>query len=412
MESYRFVTIGIHHYRFFPPLGGSESCLWDLQNFLHRRLKLSEKQALLFSDLRSFGKRRIIYPNGNNLRKALQRRAQVIFFQGYATQFNGEDYLLPIDAEPDNLQQTAIPLRSLFDSFLLHHHASTPLLLLDVTPLTLGNPVSNQGLLQAKALGINLVAKFNSRLGGQQELGQLFLEAMGYYHPSLTLDLLEMYLRDKLEARYSDEALIILSRSHQDRLSPMLPSSGILPWAWGLRRNPTTQPAEIALEPLISSPLVTKSAVWIVGLLASLVLLVILLGVIAQAGRWLVGMERAKSKTMEMPISSAINPTVPQLEQAKSYLQWQQASVFIRAIAELRKIPPDAPMFPQAQNQISLWSQIILEIAQGRAVVGNLQDAIAAAELVPKDQAALYHHAQAKIQDWQKQYEQSRLDLP
>lgn len=412
MESYRFVTIGIHHYRFFPPLGGSESCLWDLQNFLHRRLKLSEKQALLFSDLRSFGKRRIIYPNGNNLRKALQRRAQVIFFQGYATQFNGEDYLLPIDAEPDNLQQTAIPLRSLLDSFLPYHHASTPLLLLDVTPLTLGNPVSNQGLLQAKALGINLVAKFNSRLGGQQELGQLFLEAMGYYHQSLTLDLLEMYLRDKLEDRYSGEALIILSRSHQDRVSPILPSSGILPLAWGLRRNLTQPSAEIALEPLIASPLVTKSAVWIVGLLTSLVLLVILLGVIAQAGRWLVGMERAKSKTMEMPISSAINPTVPQLEQAKSYLQWQQASVFIRAIAELRKIPPDSPMFPQAQNQISLWSQIILEIAQGRAVVGNLQDAIAAAELVPRDQAALYHHAQARIQDWQKQYEQSRLDLP
>jgi hypothetical protein len=412
MENYLFVTIGIHHYRFFPPLGGSESCLWDLQNFLHRRLKLSEKQALLFSDLRSFGKRRIVYPNGNNLRKTLQRRTQVIFFQGYATQFNGEDYLLPIDAEPDNLQQTAIPLRSLFDSFLPHHHASTPLLLLDVTPLNLDNPISNQGLLQAKSLGINLVAKFNSRLGGQQELGKLFLEAMSYYHQSLTLDLLEMYLRDKLEDRHSGEALIILSRSHQDRVSPILPSSGILPLAWGSRRKSTTKTTKTVLEPLISSPLVTKSSVWIVGLLGGLALLVILLGVIGLTSRWLVGIERSKSETVKRPISSVVIPTVPQLERAKSYLQWQQASVFIRAIAELRKIPPDSPVFPQAQNQISLWSQIILEIAQGRAVVGNLQDAIAAAELVPQDQVALYHHAQARIQDWQKQYDQSRLDLP
>jgi hypothetical protein len=221
-----------------------------------------------------------------------------------------------------------------------------------------------------------------------------------------------MYLRDKLEEPYSGGALIILSRSHQERVLPILPSSGSLPLAWGLRRKPTTQPTKTALEPLIPSPLMTKSLVWIVGLLASLALLVILFGVIGLATRWLVGVDRSKSKTVEMPISSVVIPTVPQLERAKSYLQWQQASVFIRAIAELRKIPPDSPLFPQAQNQISLWSQIILEIAQGRAVVGNLQDAIAAAELVPQDQVALYHHAQARIQDWQKQYDQSRLDLP
>jgi hypothetical protein len=256
------------------------------------------------------------------------------------------------------------------------------------------------------------VAKFNSRLGGQQELGKLFLEAMSYYHQSLTLDLLEMYLRDKLEDRHSGEALIILSRSHQDRVSPILPSSGILPLAWGSRRKSTTKTTKTVLDPLISSPLVTKSSVWIVGLLGGLALLVILLGVIGLTSRWLVGIERSKSETVKSPTSSAVIPTVPQLERAKSYLQWQQASVFIRAIAELRKIPPDSPVFPQAQNQISLWSQIILEIAQGRAVVGNLQDAIAAAELVPQDQVALYHHAQARIQDWQKQYDQSRLDLP
>ncbi|MFM7577345.1 MAG: hypothetical protein ACKO5Q_10465, partial [Microcystaceae cyanobacterium] len=89
-----------------------------------------------------------------------------------------------------------------------------------------------------------------------------------------------------------------------------------------------------------------------------------------------------------------------QRELNRHYLQWQQASVFVQAIADLRAVPPDSPLYPPAQQQIYLWSQIIWNIAQARAQVGNFPDAIAAAELVPKDQRDLYQQAQTAIQRW------------
>lgn len=413
MESYRFVAIGIHHYRFFDALEGFESHLPELKGYLQQKLKLSEKQALLFSDLRSFGKGRIIYPNGNNLRKALQRNAQVIFFQGYATHLNDEDYLLPIDAHPDNLQQTAITLRSLLDSFSPFDPSLPPLLLLDVTPLNLENPLSHQGLLEAQSLGINLVVRFNRPLSGRGELGQFFLEAMGYYNHSLTLDLLEMYLRDKIEDSDSSETLIILSRSQKEREAPILPPSRGLPFSLHLRRrNPPNLRGEDSLAWIPTPPILGKSLTGIGVWLSRFALLLLLLGGIGIAIRWLVGIDRAKPKTLERPLVPSVISSQAQLMRAKSYLQWQQASVFIRAIAELRKIPPESPLFPQAQNQISLWSQIILEIAEGREGVGNLKDAIAAAELVPKDRPQLYRQAQEKIQDWKKEHDKSSSQAP
>jgi len=93
-------------------------------------------------------------------------------------------------------------------------------------------------------------------------------------------------------------------------------------------------------------------------------------------------------------------------EEAKIHLKRHQASDFIRAIAELRKIPQTSPIYPEAQTRINFWSQTILEIAQGRAEVGNWQDAIAAANLVPRDQPSIYSTAQQGIRDWKERLTQ------
>ncbi len=44
-----------------------------------------------------------------------------------------------------------------------------------------------------------------------------------------------------------------------------------------------------------------------------------------------------------------------------------------------------------------------MDLAEGRAAQGNLNAAIAAAELVPSDQAEVHRQAQARISEWQIQ---------
>ena len=117
MENYRFITIDICHYRFLPHLDWADANFWTLQRFLRNDLGLSEKQALLFTDNSKLGQGRGIYPNRHNLLKSISKIPNIIYFQGYGIQTNGQSYLLPIDADPENLENTALNLRSLLEKF-------------------------------------------------------------------------------------------------------------------------------------------------------------------------------------------------------------------------------------------------------------------------------------------------------
>lgn len=395
MENYRFVTIGIHRYRFLPVLGGADAWLGELQQCLQQKIAIAAKQTLLFSDLRSFRTGRMIYPNGNNLRKAFNRHCQGILFQGYATQHHGEDYLLPIDAQGDRLPETAIPLRSLLES-LKHPRRVPAWLLLDLVPLGLGNPISNQGLLEAKAWGINVVARFNPSGAEPGDLGQNFLEALRYYEQSLNLELLELYLREKIANPGGNAALIILNGLNNDPLTPFLPSNNMIKrvfFHWRTLQRPVFSEKVQSFNNVSTTQGRSNSRLTTrLTLVMGVSLLILCLGLITFKIYRLISHSQKSEPTLKT-VSSPLSE-MAKLEQAKRYLQWQQASVFVRAIAELRTIPPDSPSFNSAKEQISLWSQIILGIAQGRAQVGNWQDAIAAAQLVPSDQPQLYKQAQ------------------
>jgi hypothetical protein len=88
------------------------------------------------------------------------------------------------------------------------------------------------------------------------------------------------------------------------------------------------------------------------------------------------------------------------LARARTYIQSNQASGFSRAIAEANRIPPDAPLYNEAQADISRWSQVILDIAKGRANQGQFDAAIAAAQLIPASQTQSHAAAQQNIAQW------------
>ncbi len=95
------------------------------------------------------------------------------------------------------------------------------------------------------------------------------------------------------------------------------------------------------------------------------------------------------------------------LTEARTSIQPTQVSQFSEAIAKARRIQPGEPFYDEAQQDIRSWSQVILDVAEGRATSGSLDSAIAAASVMPYDNAEFYQKAKDRIAFW-KQRQNSR----
>ena len=115
----------------------------------------------------------------------------------------------------------------------------------------------------------------------------------------------------------------------------------------------------------------------------------------------------APETTATAPVSE-VNQAV--LNQSKVLLKGVSASSFSNAIAKARQIPQTDPAYPQAQQNIERWSQTILDVAEGRSRGDDFQGAIAAAMLVPDANEKMYQQAQLKIQQWDQQRQQLKIN--
>jgi len=93
------------------------------------------------------------------------------------------------------------------------------------------------------------------------------------------------------------------------------------------------------------------------------------------------------------------------LDLAKMSLRQTQASDLSLAIATARKIPAGEPLYEQAQENIKIWSNMILNLAEGRAKQRQYANAIAAAQLINKNES-IYPQAQAAIKQWREEAKQ------
>jgi hypothetical protein len=99
------------------------------------------------------------------------------------------------------------------------------------------------------------------------------------------------------------------------------------------------------------------------------------------------------------------------LEQAKRLIQPNQASLFSKAIIQARKVRPGDPLYQQAQQDISRWSGVILDLAEGRAAQKSFGEAIATAQQIPNDDLSIYTKAQQTVAQWKmlaKQQQQNQ----
>ncbi|NEP57497.1 MAG: peptidase C14 [Symploca sp. SIO2G7] len=108
----------------------------------------------------------------------------------------------------------------------------------------------------------------------------------------------------------------------------------------------------------------------------------------------------------QQPVGANPNP----LAEAKGMIESSQVSVFNNAIDMARKVQPDDPLYQQAQQDISRWSQVMMDIAEGRAQKENFGSAIAAAKMIPKDDPSVHQEAQQAMAKWQdlSQQEQNK----
>jgi hypothetical protein len=90
------------------------------------------------------------------------------------------------------------------------------------------------------------------------------------------------------------------------------------------------------------------------------------------------------------------------LNEAQALTRPTSATDASKAIELARRIPAGDPLHAQAQQNIDRWSRDILEIARGRAKQKQFRPAVAAAQLVPKDNPQLHAEAQKAIAQWRK----------
>ena len=102
-----------------------------------------------------------------------------------------------------------------------------------------------------------------------------------------------------------------------------------------------------------------------------------------------------------MSVQSRREANQATLDKAKRLIRYNHVSLFNKAIVQARDIKQGDPLYQQAQQNITRWSEVILDIAEGRAEKGNYGAAIAAAQLIPKDDPSVYAKAQKTVEQWQ-----------
>ncbi|MEA5508862.1 caspase family protein [Crocosphaera sp. UHCC 0190] len=452
MENFRAITMGIEEYFHWQPLKGPENNAQALYCYFFQEAKLPSRQLLLLTDTSPSPGKRSTYPNRENILEWLNDSPLKVkhcwfFFQGYGVNYQGEDYLLPIDSNPQTIPQTGIKMRSLFEK--LNASSEQLLVILD-----LQNPFKDGKLGQitlelAQQKGISLI--FSCRSPVYQTISAekgifmtALIEALRYYGHHLTLTKLDAYLQERLNpihrANFPTIALpIIISPSLTASRQPLLPQPQpqektdyqalTVTLQQNLHQTTVNQPITTLNLPIlpkspiqtqfkfslprqqskgnttqgdnqqIVTPTVKKQAILtkIKGLPQWLGwggVMLVLIGLF-----WLIpGKIRQQ---LDLANQEKIEKNQLVLDYAKIPLSLYQASRLNESIQFARQIQPHTPLYGDARRNIARWSQLILDIAQGRATQGDFGGAIAAAQLVPNEHQTLYLSAQQSIKRWQ-----------
>ncbi|NJL46921.1 MAG: hypothetical protein HC929_04735 [Leptolyngbyaceae cyanobacterium SM2_5_2] len=214
MASHWPVIVGINQYELLQPLLYAQFDAIELKDFLVHEAGLPPQYCTLLTDISPMVYQGAAFPSREVL---LKRLAQTVnqategdtvwfFFSGYGVHWEGEDYILPIDADPNRIAQTGILVETLFQ-ILKTGQATQTLVILDINrPQSALSParLGQQSLELAKSLSVPLVLSCQPNEFSQETLAVrhgLFSEAMiegMRFHGCLTLAQLVDYLASRV----------------------------------------------------------------------------------------------------------------------------------------------------------------------------------------------------------------------
>jgi uncharacterized caspase-like protein len=533
MANYWAIAIGINQYQLFQPLSCAQADAEAVEDFLVTEAGFLPKNCLVMTDTSPPIGDRSTYPTKENILLLLEDLAATswqpedylwLFFSGYGVNYQGKDYLMPVEGNPELVQETGIELRSLMQSLQLAE--LNVLLLLDINRAfgtQADAPVGEETIELAQELQLATILSCQPEQFSHEssELGHGFftaalLEALRSGNGSNLADL-ESYLsllmpklchhhwrpvqnpatiipsrtqvilpELAMESDFQSEAVIYPEESFAiARAAPPLndyPRTSAERGRWGEAIVNSSQhkvekskvkPVQESATRLVSQPIAETSLganpkgrfipnsskgyvsrlpsnqasipfwkqfiLWGGGslLVAGLIAVVFLrnqetfrIKQISSTSPNATASDRQVIENLPNDVYDGLRLRTPEvrfknqssaqitsssesekrnqavLDLAKMSLKQTQASDLSMAIATARKIKPGEPLYEQAQENIKIWSRMILDLAEGRAKQRQYASAIAAARLITKDEAP-YAKAQAAINLWRlegKQY--------
>ncbi|MBW4572950.1 MAG: caspase family protein [Tolypothrix carrinoi HA7290-LM1] len=538
MANHWAIAIGINQYQFFQPLGCAQADAEAVLDFFVTQAGFSSQQCLLMTDTSPPIGNRSTYPSKENILVLLedllanfwQPQDYVwLFFSGYGVNYNGNDYLMPVEGNPAQVLHTGIQVRSLMQS--LQFANLNVVLVFDINRTfgAQGNTLVGQETLDlAQELQIATILSCQSEQFSYEsnELGHgIFTEALlaalhsghgssltelknylslrtpefsqHYWRPTQNPVVIipskpQQILPYQAQTSDSDEASIfpteeifavaVCAPSLQEnsfRDSAQLQEFPVSQPTWGeapsitsisrsfgggqatsedistpnspqittgRRFIPSPEPyvSQLSASHTTNFPqkrrryarLWKQLVLWGVGTTMVLTSIVLICVRNKTGFRFAEILPKASNtansdinvvKTPDVrSISETIAPVTPKnqpnsqtafisksqqrnqavLDLAKKSLRLTQASDLRMAILTARKIKAGEPLYEQAQENIKIWSQMILDLAEGRAKQKQYASAIAAAALITKSEP-FYPKAQAAITQWRleaKQY--------
>ena len=126
MATQTCISIGINQYQSLPALGYGLADAAAMEQFFVDAAGWSPAQCLLMTDTSPNRDDKSTYPDRENIQRWLQQWSWDtlhhgdllwFFFSGCGISFEGEDYLIPIDGDVDDLPNTCISIRKLYQQF-------------------------------------------------------------------------------------------------------------------------------------------------------------------------------------------------------------------------------------------------------------------------------------------------------
>ena len=493
------ITIGINQYQFFQPLACAQADAEALKDLLGIEGFLPQ-QCLLMTETSSPLGDRSTYPTKENILLLLEDLAAAcwqpedklwFFFSGYGVNYNGQDYLMPVEGNSERVAETGIEVRSLLES--LQVAALDVVVLLDINRASgtqAETPIGLETIELAQELQMSVILScqpeqfsYESSELGHSLFTTALLEAVRSGYTSNLADL-EGYLSVRTPElcqhhwlptqnpvavisptrEFIDSQLEVQrGKRLEDKLPATIAASSVQyshvateQRIWDREeeeekgRHPDTQKEDFPVSPKLpmtannfqTEPTANSTPqFWQLFLLwgATTILLICLIAVVFfrnKAGFKVEEILPASLKTATPEIKVAkplaiitttpptplepetpppVQPISPALQAkqreralsdlAKLSLKPTQASDLDSAIATARKIKPGEPLYEEAQQNIDIWSNMILELAAVRAQQRQYVGAIAAAQLIDKEDS-LYAKAQDSVRKWREQAKQ------